>query len=180
MNLEVGLISAKEAFTSLFDKLLSTIEKEEVDDHIRENMIGDVSWSLKNYIKNKTRFCLPMGGIVYVTYQQEIVAISCMEKNDSLMKDAVLIGVRMWVRKDFRGKFLHSLYLLPEQEKWAKESGAKRVFMTFNESSRKSLYRHILDRDHSGSTYESRWDGYQSLGLVQFNYTQQYVIYKEL
>lgn len=180
MNLEVTLTNTRDASEQLMSGLFDVIKREETDLHILENMIGDVSWSLKSYIKDHSRFTHPDGGIVHICHQGEIIAIACMEKNDSLLEEAVLIGVRMWVKKDFRGQFLHSLYLLPEQEKWARKVGAKKVFMTFNEDSRKSLYRHILNRDHSGSSHESRWDGYQSLGLVEFNHTPQYVIFKEL
>lgn len=178
--MELHLLSGDQIPLDLLNKLYQAIEQEERDEHIKENMIGDVSWSLKSYIKYRTRFFSPQGAVVYLVDKGEIVALSCMEKNDSLIKNAALIGVRMWVKKDYRRQFLHTLHLLPAQEKWAQSQGLTRVFMTFNVDSRKSLYFHIINRDHSGGPYEDRWQGYQSFGQVEFNHTPQYVIYKEL
>lgn len=42
-------------------------------------------------------------------------------------------GVRSWVAKKLRGKFLLASYLLPWQELWARERGCERFWVTFNQ-----------------------------------------------
>jgi hypothetical protein len=106
------------------------------DDHpASENMWKD-DWqndksALPYLIYIKKRLQEPKGQFYVLKIENKIVAVAGVYISD--FDDRVAIGgVRSWVVKEYRGKFLIGKYILPCQLKWAKEKNCALFFLTFN------------------------------------------------
>jgi hypothetical protein len=112
-----------------------------------------------------------------------IVALSGV--NISEFDDSVALGgVRTWLNKNMRGKFVIGGNLLPIQLKWAKEHGMKTIVLTFNDYNK----RLIPYFKRSGFGIEKKRNinsmFYNGQFHVEFpvtiNYTKQWVIYHKI
>jgi hypothetical protein len=112
-----------------------------------------------------------------------IVALSGV--NISEFDNTVALGgVRTWLNKEMRGKFVIGRNLLPIQLKWAKEHGMKTIALTFNDYNK----RLIPYFKRSGFGIEKKRNPnsmfYNGQFHVEFpvtiNYTKQWVIYHKI
>jgi hypothetical protein len=98
--------------------------------------------------------------------------------------NVALGGVRTWLNKDMRGKFVIGRNLLPIQLKWAKEHKMKIIALTFNDYNK----RLIPYFKRSGFGIEKKRDidsmFYNGQHHVDFpvtiNYTKQWIIYHKI
>jgi hypothetical protein len=112
-----------------------------------------------------------------------IVALSGV--NISEFDDKVALGgVRTWLNKEMRGKFVIGRNLLPTQLNWAKDHGMKTIALTFNDYNK----RLIPYFKRSGFGIEKKRNinsmFYNGQFHVEFpvtiNYTKQWVIYHKI
>ena len=75
--------------------------KDEKESHIAENMVGDVTWSLKYYLDQQTRFA-NNGYISVVMDGDNLIGIGGCELNDLVFPDSLQFGIRLWVHPKYR------------------------------------------------------------------------------
>jgi hypothetical protein len=99
-------------------------------------------------------------------------------------KNVVLGGVRTWLNKDLRGRFIMGRYVLPHQLKWATEEKYKTVALTFNDYNKRLIPYFarsglgIQKKRAPGSLF---YNGQHILDFpVTINYTKQWVIYHKI
>jgi hypothetical protein len=93
-------------------------------------------------------------------------------------------GVRTWLNKEFRGKFVVGRYLLPAQLQWAKTNNLKTVALTFNDYNRRlvSCFKRsgfgIAKKRNIDSMF---YNGHHYVDFpVNINYTKQWVVYHKI
>jgi N-acetylglutamate synthase-like GNAT family acetyltransferase len=98
--------------------------------------------------------------------------------------NVALGGVRTWLNKDMRGKFVIGRNLLPVQLRWAKEHGLKTIALTFNDYNKRLIP--YFKRSGFGIKKERNPDSmfYNGQFHVDFpitiNHTKQWVIYHKI
>jgi hypothetical protein len=115
--------------------------------------------------------------------QNNIRALSGVNISD-FDKNVALGGVRTWLDKDLRGKFVIGRYILPVQLKWAKDKNLKTIALTFNDYNKRLLP--YLKRSGFGIEKKRNPDSmfYNGQYHVDFsvliNYTKQWAIYHKI
>ena len=112
-----------------------------------------------------------------------ILALSGVNISD-FDNNVALGGVRTWLNKEMRGKFVIGRNILPVQLKWAKEHKMKTIALTFNDYNK----RLIPYFKRSGFGIEKKRNinsmFYNGQFHVEFpviiNYTKQWVIYHKI
>jgi len=124
-------------------------------------------------------------GDMFVLFDDDenIIALSGVNVSDFDNKVA-LGGVRTWLNKDQRGKFVIGRNLLPVQLKWAIDHGMKTIALTFNDYNKRLLpyfkragfgiekKRYINSMFYNGQFHVDF--------PVKINYTKQWVIYHKI
>jgi hypothetical protein len=113
----------------------------------------------------------------------EILAMSGVNISD-FDPNVALGGVRTWLNKDMRGKFVIGRYLLPMQLKWAKDHNLKIIALTFNDYNK----RLIPYFKRSGFGIEKKrnpdsmfYNGQFHIDFpVTINHTKQWVLYHKI
>lgn len=115
--------------------------------------------------------------------QEKIIACSGIYQSD-FSQDIAICGIRSWVNKAYRGKFLLGSHLFPAQVKWAKAQGYKQIAITFNNYNSKLM--NIFIRNGIGVKKNRKEDSLFYTGVhqvpfpVSIKYTPQWVLYQKL
>jgi hypothetical protein len=95
-----------------------------------------------------------------------------------------LAGVRTWLNKELRGKFIIGRHLLPEHLAWAKNQGLKTLALTFNDYNKRLLpyFKRtgagiVKNRNPNSMFYNGQ---FHVDFPVTINYTKQWVIYHKI
>jgi hypothetical protein len=113
----------------------------------------------------------------------KISAISGVNISD-FDPNVALGGVRTWLNKDMRGKFIVGRYLLPMQLKWAKDHNMKTMTLTLNDYNKRLIP--YFKRSGFGIKKQRNPDSmfYNGQFHVDFpviiNYTKQWVMYHKI
>ena len=112
-----------------------------------------------------------------------IVALSGVNISEFDNKVA-LGGVRTWLNKEMRGKFVIGRNLLPIHLKWAKEHGMKTLALTFNDYNKRLIpyfKRSGLGIEKKRNPNSMFYNGQFQVDFpVTINYTKQWVIYHKI
>lgn len=123
-------------------------------------------------------------GILSLAYDDsdKLVALSGAYK---LYDTIALVGARTWTAKEHRTKWVHGNYIFPKQFEWAKESGYKEAWMTFNNYNERlvKFLKRINEGKGTGFGIKNA-DTYKGIefaeAMVNINSTDQYVAIKKL
>lgn len=120
---------------------------------------------------------------VLLDEQNNICALSGVNISD-FDKNVALGGVRTWLNKDLRGKFVIGRYLLPVQLKWAKDKNLKTIALTFNDYNKRLLpyfKRSGFGIEKKRNPDSMFYNGQYHIDFpVLINYTKQWVIYHKI
>ncbi len=139
--------------------------------------------TLPYLLEIEKRFLGNQGKFFVILHNQEIVGCSGIYQSD-FNQHICLAGIRSWINRDHRGKFLLGRYLFPEQVKWAKKNQYKQIVLTFNEYN-KNL-KNIFLRNGLGVQKNRKEDSLFYTGVhevdfpVTIKYTKQWIIYQKL
>ena len=134
-------------------------------------------------IYKSDRFKDNKGDMFVLLAGDNIVALSGVNISD-FDSNVALGGVRTWLNKDLRGKFVIGRNILPIQLKWAKEHGMKTIALTFNDYNKRLIP--YFKRSGFGIEKKRNPDSmfYNGQFHVEFpvtiNYTKQWVIYHKI
>ena len=123
------------------------------------------------------------GKFCVLYHNKEIIGCSGVYQSD-FSKDICLVGIRSWIHKAHRGKFLLGRYVYPEQIKWAKQHNYKHAVISFNDYN-KDL-RNVFLRNGLGIVKNRQVDSlfYNGVNEVDFpveiKYTKQWILYEKL
>ncbi len=166
------------------DKLTAFIRNEIVDG---ETLFSD-NYSLENWRDNPASFFYQLfiskkykknnGRFFFLLTNEAIIAFSGIYKSEFEKKIAIA-GSRAWTSLQCRDvRKLQNKYLLPAQEKWARENEVEELIITFNIEN-KRLFDYVarsVDKITSGFYYQM-----EPLDqLVYINFTLQHIIKKKL
>jgi hypothetical protein len=139
--------------------------------------------TLPYILKNTDRF--HKTGIFHILFDNDVIVACGGAYTSSFSNDVALLGVRMWVGRDYRNKLISREYLLPAQKAWAIKTNHKLIALTFNDYN-KNIIR-LWDRKRLGEfrkDRESHHVGYNNVNVVEFpvaiQYTKQYVLYEKI
>lgn len=161
---------------------------EEKDEPSHANMWSD-DWENDNavfpyllYISD--RFKNGKGDMfVLLDDDHNILALSGVNISDFDTKVA-LGGVRTWLNKEMRGKFVIGRNILPVQLKWAKDHNMKTIALTFNEYNKRLLpyfKRSGFGIEKKRNSNSMFYNGQFHVEFpVTINYTKQWVIYHKI
>lgn len=126
----------KEKFLD-FCRLAST----ETDEPAHENMFSE-NWiadpkTLPYHIYVSNRF-RKNGDFFISMIEDEIIAVSGIYVSE-FDRNIAIGGVRSWVNREHRGKFIIGRHLLPLQLLWAREKKLKIIALTFNDYNKRLL-----------------------------------------
>jgi len=113
----------------------------------------------------------------------KIIACSGIYQSD-FNQHIAICGIRSWVNKEYRGKFLLGSHLFPAQVRWAKFNGYKQIAITFNDYN--SKLKNIFIRNGVGVKKDRKEDSLFYTGVhqvpfpVTIKYTPQWVLYQKL
>lgn len=139
--------------------------------------------TLPYLLEIEKRFAGNQGQFFVILHDNTIVGCSGIYQSD-FSQQICLAGIRSWINKDHRGKFLLGRYLFPEQVRWAKQNNYKQIVLTFNEYN-KNL-KNIFLRNGFGVQKNRKEDSLFFTGVhevdfpVTIKYTKQWVIYQKL
>lgn len=131
-----------------------------------------------------SRFAGNNGDMFFLVDDNEnIIANSGINVSD-FDKNVAIGGVRTWLDKSLRGKFVVGRHLLPYQLKWAKNKNLKTIALTFNDYNKKLIpyFKRsgfgIEKKRNSDSLF---YNGQYTVDFpVMINYTKQWVIYHKI
>lgn len=149
----------------------------ETDEHIKENMVGPVNWSMRQYLESENRF----GDNGYITAAVEgttLVGIGGAEFSNQVFPKSVQFGIRLWIHPDHRNERIPSL-IIGEQLKFAE--GMKCVAWTSFNPDRESMIRMIAIRSKDKDPDIAKmWSGFKTLEeKVMLNNVLQSIAYKD-
>ena len=140
--------------------------------------------TLPNLIYQSTRFKDGNGDMfVLLNDSGEILALSGVNISD-FDSNIALGGVRTWLNKELRGKFVIGRNILPVQLKWAKDHCLKAIALTFNDYNKRLIP--YFKRSGFGIEKKRNPDSmfYNGQFHVEFpvtiNNTKQWVIYHKI
>jgi GNAT superfamily N-acetyltransferase len=172
----------KESFFSFCQKAF-----EEKDQPAHSNM-WDEDWknnsnTLLYHLYISKRLSSDTGETFILMDNEEIIAVSSVYISE-FDKNVAIGGVRSWVDKKYRGKFILGRYVLPHQLAWARERRLKTIALTFNEYNKRLLpyFRRsgvgIKKNRNPNSLF------YTGLHEIDFpcevQYTKQWIIYSKI
>jgi hypothetical protein len=135
-------------------------------------------------IYNSTRFKDNNGDMfVLLDENENICALSGVNISD-FDRAVALGGVRTWLNKELRGKFVIGRYILPVQLKWASDRNLKTIALTFNDYNKRLLpyfKRAGFGIEKKRNTNSMFYNGQHHVEFpVEINYTKQWVIYHKI
>lgn len=182
-------------FTSKFYYDLTSVGKKQFLDFLEEvslekdqpayiNMMKDNSKNTLIYILDNTdRF--KINGMFQVLYNGTDIVGCSGAYQSTFSSDICILGVRTWVKKNFRNKNISREYLLPNEKTWAKKQDYKCIVLSFNDYNQNLLY--LWFRSRLGKKIPKREPhhfGYNGVNKVDFlvniQYTPQWIIYENL
>lgn len=184
MNTEVltlDCVGQKEFFNFLKTSSL------EIDHPASTNMWSE-DWETDNttlpyLIYKKKRFSDPKGEFYILKINGKIEAVSGVYISD-FDNNVALGGVRAWVNKEYRGKYITGKYLLSKHYQWAKDNGAKLFFVSFNEYNKnmiKFVKRSGFGRTKNRTPDMAFYRGvYEAPFPLNIQYTKQWVVYDKI
>jgi hypothetical protein len=142
---------------------------------------NDVTLPYLIYISN--RFKNSKGNMFVLLEGDNILALSGVNISE-FDNNVALGGVRTWLNKEMRGKFVIGRNLLPIQLKWAKEQGLKTIALTFNDYNKRLIpyfKRSGFGIEKKRNTNSMFYNGQFHVDFpVTINYTKQWVIYHKI
>jgi hypothetical protein len=142
---------------------------------------NDVTFPYLIYISN--RFKNSKGNMFVLLEGDNILALSGVNISE-FDNNVALGGVRTWLNKEMRGKFVIGRNLLPIQLKWAKEQGLKTIALTFNDYNKRLIpyfKRSGFGIEKKRNTNSMFYNGQFHVDFpVTINYTKQWVIYHKI
>lgn len=174
--------------TSFKEKFLIFCKEasKELDEPAHENMYSE-DWIENNktlpyhiYVSERFR---KNGNFFIGSIDNEIIAVSGVYVS-SFDSNVAIGGVRSWVNKRYRGRFVIGRYLLPLQLKWARDNGLKTIALTFNEYNKRLLP--YFKRSGLGIKKNRNPNSLFYTGLYEVDFpcniqnTKQWVIYSKI
>lgn len=139
--------------------------------------------TLPYLLYKKKRFTQPKGEFYVLKIDNKIEAVSGVYISD-FDSNVVLGGVRAWVNKLYRGKYLTGKYLLSRHYQWAKEHNAKMFFVSFNEYNKnmiKFVKRSGLGRVKNRTPDMAFYNGVNEAPFpLNIQHTKQWVVYDKI
>ena len=152
--------------------------KSEPDSHILENMVGDVSWSMKTFLLEQSRF-YNNGFVTVCAINSELVGIAGCEINDQVFKRSLQFGIRFWVKPQYRGTRGLLSDILRPQLLHAKSLG-KIAWTSFNLDRTAMLRMISIKATSDRADIGELWDGFEVLPKTQIlNNVEQSISYKD-
>jgi len=152
-----------------------------------ENMWDD-DWSNKNntlpYILEYTdRFS--NNGIYQVLFDGNKVVASSGAYVSAFCDELAIVGVRTWIRKEYRNLSLAREYLLPIEKAWAIENKLKAIAVSFNDYNKNiaTLWKRMRlgENRTPRQSYHMFYNGINEITFpVNIQYTKQWVMYEKL
>lgn len=155
---------------------LETVRSVETEENILMNAIGDVPWSLKNILFNKSRCA---NGFFTAAFEDDLfVGIVGCDRTDLVFQGSIHFGIRLWIHPEFRTKRVPSALISPALQLAQQE---RRVAWTSFNDDRAGMLRLIkiraTDEDSGVSTL---WQGFQNLPeQMSIHNTLQWVAFKD-
>lgn len=120
---------------------------------------------------------------VLLDENENICAFSGVNISD-FDSNVALGGVRTWLNKELRGKFVIGRYILPIQLRWAKDRNLKTIALTFNDYNKRLLpyfKRSGFGIEKKRNVDSMFYNGQHHVDFpVTINYTKQWVIYHKI
>lgn len=172
------------------DKILSycKLAYEEKSEPSHVNMFSDdweTNTSVLPYLIYKSDRFHYGNGDIFLLFDDEENILGISGVNISDFDDKVALGgVRTWLNKNLRGRFLIARHLLPVQLKWAIEHGMKTIAITLNDYNKRLLpyFKRVGFGIEKKRNVNSMF--YNGQFHVEFpviiNYTKQWVIYHKI
>jgi hypothetical protein len=139
--------------------------------------------TLPYLVYHSNRFKKDNGDVFALLKGEEIIALSGVNKSD-FDPLVALGGVRTWVTKPYRGKFLVGRHLCPLQLAWAKDRNYKTLCLTFNEYNKRLIpyfKRSGLGIQKKRNPNSLFYNGQFHVDFAcNINLTKQYVIYHKI
>ncbi len=160
---------------------------EEKEEPSHANMYAD-DWendpsTLPYLLYKSNRFTDGNGDMFVLLNDDQISGISGVNVSD-FDKNVALGGVRTWLNKELRGKFLIGKYLLPKQLAWAKQNNLKIITITLNDYNKRLLpyfKREGLGIAKNRTPESMFYNGQYTVDFpVTINYTKQWVLYHKI
>jgi GNAT superfamily N-acetyltransferase len=155
---------------------LETVRSVETEENILTNALGDVPWSLKNILVNKTR-CT--NGFFTAAFEEDLfVGVVGCDRTDLVFPNSIHFGIRLWVHPNFRTKRVPSALISPALQLAQDE---RRVAWTSFNDDRAGMLRLIKIRATDGDAeVSSLWQGFQHLPeQMSVHNTLQWVAFKD-
>lgn len=177
-----------------FDELLNFCRKAEKEEkHAAAVNMGTEGWesrinTLLYVFAIEKRFPRSAGGLDLVYIKDELIGVSGFYRSD-FSKDIFIIGVRSWIKKEYRFSFILTKASYASQTLRAQAMGAKMVAFTYNEDTRPfAAYVDRCNRDpeqHKRAPWgEAIPDFYRNMTYnempLKIRETKQWVLYKKL
>lgn len=160
-------------------------EKDEPSHNVmyNENWENDPS-TLPYLIYKSDRFDNDNGDMFLLMEDDQIKGCSGVNILNEFDNNVAIAGVRTWLNKELRGKFIIGRYLLPEHLKWAKEKNLKTIIITLNEYNKRLIpyfKREGLGIKKNRNENSMFYNGQHHLDFsVNLYYTKQYVMYHKI
>lgn len=169
--------------TRTIGEIQDAVDEFEKDQKIRTNMIGDVPWSLVNWIRATDKLTSGKGQL-NLTYNEdrELTSASAtvVEKvNPNGVIEEARLCARMWVRPDFRNHQMVAKYHTLPGMVFAAQEKIRFAWISFN-TDRENLIRRIEMLKHNSDPMVARiWrDWTVQKGLATVNNVPQFLLYR--
>jgi hypothetical protein len=158
------------------------------DDPAAANM-WDNNWQIQShtlpYILTKSnRYSRPAGEFFIVLHESKIIGCSGIYFSN-FNSQLAIAGCRTWINKEYRNKSLPREILLPAQKKWAQDSNASAIGLTFNEYNKNLIktWKRIRlgEKRLTRQPYHLFYNNFNEVDFpVTIQYTKQWIIYEKL
>lgn len=148
----------------------------ETEENILTNAVGDVPWSLKNILKNRSRCA---NGFFTAAFEDDmLVGVVGCDRTDVVFPNSIHFGIRLWIHPEHRTKRVPSALISPALELAQQEK--KIAWTSFNDS-RAAMLRLIKIRaTDENESVSQLWTGFQHLPeQVNIYNTDQWVAFKD-
>ena len=140
--------------------------------------------TLPYLIYKSDRFVNDNGDFFLLMEDDQIKGCAGVNILNEFDKNVAIAGVRTWLNKELRGKFIVGRYLLPAHLKWSKQKNLKTVVITLNEYNKRLIpyfKREGLGIKKNRTEDSMFYNGQHHLEFsVNLYHTKQYVMYHKI